>query len=255
MRSQVRVRTLIAIVFLASLVVSSAHAADPPSRPGMAYVPAGPFLMGSNADDPIVFDHEKGSEQPQHEVVLKAFYIDKTEVTNKQFDQIIKEHRRDERSSCDDCPVTAVTWFEARAYCDKLKKRLPTEAEWEKAAKGGNEERPAKLADYALKLADHAWFNANSLQGTKPVGKLKPNGYGIYDMLGNVREWTNDWFDPSYYQHSPKENPPGPEKGERHVERGGAFFLPARSVTSTIRYNHPPGFRLYFLGFRCAQDP
>jgi formylglycine-generating enzyme required for sulfatase activity len=248
MRSQVPVRTLIAVGFLAAVCSSAVYAADPPQRPGMAYIPAGPFMMGSKADDPIVFDHEKHSEQPQHEVVLKAFYIDKTEVTNKQFDEVTKGHVRDERSTCDDCPVTTVTWFEARAYCDKLKKRLPTEAEWEKAAKGGTEERPTKLFEYA-------WYNANALQGTKPVGKLKPNGYGIYDMLGNVREWTNDWFDPSYYQHSPKENPPGPETGERHVERGGAFFLPDRSVTSTIRYNHPPTFRLYFLGFRCAQDP
>jgi formylglycine-generating enzyme required for sulfatase activity len=231
------------------LSVGLALAADaPPERPGMVYVPAGEFAMGSKADDPVVFDHEKHSETPQHMVKLKAFFIDKTEVTNKQYDELVPGHQRDERSSCDDCPVTQVSWIAATSFCQMKKKRLPTEAEWEKAAKGGSDERPTPLDDYA-------WYNGNAITGTKPVGQKKPNGYGIHDMLGNVREWTNDWFDPSYYQTSPKEDPPGPEKGARKVERGGAFFLDKRSVTTTIRYNHPPVFQLYFLGFRCAQDP
>ena len=242
---------LLVLASSAAFVVSSAaavRAADAPKeRPGMAYVAAGEFQMGSRADDPKVFDHEKGSEQPQHAVKLKAFYIDETEVTNKQFEAFMG-HARDENSPCDDCPVNRVTWFEAKAYCESKQKRLPTEAEWEKAAKGGKDETFDHLDDYA-------WFNGNSIKSTKPVGQKKPNGYGIHDMLGNVREWTNDWFDQSYYQSSPNEDPKGPEKGERKVERGGAFFLPARSVTTTIRYNHPPTFRLYFLGFRCAQDP
>lgn len=231
---------------LSALVLSTAHA-GPPERPGMAYVPAGEFMMGSKADDPEVFDHERESEQPRHPVVLKAFFIDKTEVSHKQFEVFAPGHPRDPRSTCDECPMTNVSWFQAQAYCASLQKRLPTEAEWEKAAKGGKDERPEPFPDYV-------WFNGNAINGTKPVGTTKPNGYGIHDMLGNVREWTADWFDPGYYEKSPKENPTGPDTGVRKVERGGAFFLPKRSVTTTIRYNHPPTFRLYFLGFRCAAD-
>jgi formylglycine-generating enzyme len=237
----------VVLAVLIGITITARAADTAAARPGMAYVPAGEFLMGSKAGDPNVFEHEAGSEQPQHPVKLKAFYIDRTEVTHKQFDSFQPGHPRDERSPCDDCPMTNVSWHDAKAYCESQKKRLPTEAEWEKAAKGGKDETFAPLDDYA-------WYNANAIKGTKPVGQKKPNGYGIYDMLGNVREWTNDWFDVGYYQKSPKEDPKGPDKGERKVERGGAFFLPKRSVTTTIRYNHPPTFRLYFLGFRCAQD-
>ncbi len=245
------------LVVLAMLLTTSALAASPspapspaaaPERPGMAYIPAGEFLMGSATGDPEVYDHEVTSEQPQHPVTLKAFYIDKTEVTQKQFAEYSSMHQRDTRSACNDCPVTKVTWFDAKKYCEWKKKRLPTEAEWEKAAKGGTEERPKPLADYA-------WYNANSIQSTKPVGQKKPNGYGLHDMVGNVREWTNDWYDVDWYKKSPKEDPKGPESGTRKVERGGAFFLAKMGVTTTIRYNHPPTFTLYFLGFRCAQDP
>jgi len=244
----VRLSTVAVAALLTLASAARVCAADAvKQRPGMAYVPAGEFQMGSRADDPKVFDHERDSEQPQHTVKLKAFYIDTTEVTNKQY-ETYKGHARDENSLCDDCPVTQVTWFDAKAYCESQKKRLPTEAEWEKAAKGGKDETFEPLDDYA-------WFNANSIKSTKPVGQKKANGYGIHDMLGNVREWTNDWFDQGWYKKSPSEDPKGPDTGERKVERGGAFFLPARSVTTTIRYNHPPTFRLYFLGFRCAQDP
>ncbi len=216
-------------------------------REGMVLVPAGEFQMGIRDDHPDLFEHERQSETPRHPVTLKAFWIDKTEVTQKQIETMISGRERDSRSSCDDCPATNVSWHEAKAYCEAQNKRLPTEAEWEKAAKGGSEERPEPFADYA-------WFNGNSIQSTKPVGQKKPNGYGIHDMFGNVREWTADWFDPDWYEKSTKSDPKGPETGQRKVERGGAFFLPKRSVTATIRYNHPPHFRLYFLGFRCAAD-
>lgn len=254
-------RTTPLVVLLSLVLASPAFAASPsPAKSpaaaaapagdhaGMALVPAGAFQMGNTTDDPNLFEHEVEAETPQHTVELKAFYIDKTEVTHADFEKFRPGHPRDERSACDECPMTNVTWFDAKAYCESQGKRLPTEAEWEKAAKGGGDgKQPEPFADYA-------WYNANAIKGAKPVGQKKPNGYGIHDMFGNVREWTADWFEVQWYERSPKENPTGPETGQRKVERGGAFFLPKRSVTATIRYNHPPHFRLYFLGFRCAKD-
>jgi formylglycine-generating enzyme required for sulfatase activity len=233
-------------VALAAVVCCGRVAA--PEREGMKYIPAGEFLMGSRADDPKVYDWERKAEQPQHPVYVKAFYIDVHEVTNAEYERHDAHHERNVRyTPCDQCPVTEVDWDEAQTYCHAQGKRLPTEAEWEKAAKGGADADPTPLEE-------HAWFAGNSIQRVQPVMQKKPNGYGLYDTLGNVREWTTDWYSPEYYQQRVHDDPTGPPEGTRRVERGGAFFLPARSVTTTIRYNHPQGFHLYFLGFRCAAD-
>lgn len=216
----------------------------------MVLIPAGEFLMGSDKTDRNVYPHEKDKEQPQHPVFVDAFYMDAREVTHKAFERLYPRHERSKLyPTCDDCPVTEVTWHEAKAYCEAFDppKRLPTEAEWEKAAKGGAAFDP-------IRLIAMAWTSENAADGPKPVGTREPNGYGLYDMLGNVREWTADWYDPGYYQKGVRDNPKGPETGESKVERGGAFFLPRKGVTSTIRYHHPPDFRLYFLGFRCVRD-
>jgi formylglycine-generating enzyme required for sulfatase activity len=237
----------ISALLLAAVALPSCERA-PASPPGMRLIPAGEFLMGSRADDAKVYDWEKPHEQPQHPVFVDAFFMDEREVTNAEFERWRPEHPRErEHSPCDDCPVTDVTWFDAALYCRDQGKRLPTEAEWEKAAKGGSDRDPEPLDEYA-------WYAANSIKRAQPVGKKRPNGYGLYDVLGNVREWTTDWFDPGYYATGANHNPKGPGKGARRVERGGAFFLSARGVTTTIRYNHPPGLHLYFLGFRCAKD-
>jgi formylglycine-generating enzyme required for sulfatase activity len=238
----------------------NAAASIPADRSNMVLIAAGEFPMGSGpADD--VYPWEAPHEQPQHTVYLDAYYIDRTEVTNTAFERFDPKHERSPRSACDNCPVTAVAWNSAQAYCaaQQPPKRLPTEAEWEKAAKGGDPSgNPANLEEYA-------WFAKNSITTTQPVAQKRPNGYGLYDMLGNVREWTGDWYNPDYYRLQVRENPKGPAEGvqpaerggafPRRVERGGAFFLPRRGVTTTIRYNHPPVFRLYFLVFRCARDP
>ena len=217
----------------------------------MVYIPAGEFLMGSATDDPEVYPWERPHEQPQHPVYVDAFYLDVHEVTNAEYERLVPTHVRSERSSCDDCPVTDVSWIPAEAYCKALSpaKRLPTEAEWEKAAKGG-------LPTWAPEpFESYVWYDKETGKQAQPVATKKPNPYGLYDMLGNVREWTGDWYDPDYYHWHEYQNPKGPPTGARRVERGGAFFLPRRGVTATIRYNHPPEFALYFLGFRCAQDP
>ena len=213
----------------------------------MVYIPAGEFLMGRNMKDVDTLPIRKTPEHPQHPVWVDAFYIDKYEVTNQEFEQF-QPHQRHKQSPCDDCPVTKVSWHQGREYCASKGKRLPTEAEWEKAAKGGETEEPKPLPLYA-------WIFGISDNHAHPVGKKRPNGYGLHDMLGNVREWTTDWYDAGYYRQGETRNPKGPAEGKRRVERGGAFFLSPRGTTTTIRYNHPPEFRLYFLGFRCAQDP
>ena len=217
----------------------------------MVYVPAGEFLMGSATDDPEVYAWERPHEQPQHSVFVDAFYIDVHEVTNAEYERLVPTHVRSKQSSCDDCPVTDVSWTAADAYCRALSpaRRLPTEAEWEKAAKGG-------LPTWAPEpFEDYAWDDKETVTQAQPVATKKPNPFGLHDMLGNVREWTADWYRPDYYHWRENHNPKGPPTGTRRVERGGAFFLPRRGVTTTIRYNHPPDFALYFLGFRCAQDP
>jgi iron(II)-dependent oxidoreductase len=239
-------RGSIPVLFLGAAVALACERGPAPP-PGMRLIPAGEFSMGSRADDASVYDWEKPKEQPQRRVYVDAFFIDEREVTNVEFERWRPTHTRERRSPCDECPVTDVTWSDAVLYCRDQKKRLPTEAEWEKAAKGGSEREPKPLADYA-------WYQANSIERTQPVGQKRPNGYGLYDMLGNVREWTTDWFDPDYYAKGENRNPKGPETGARRVERGGAFFLSERGVTTTIRYNHPPSLHLYFLGFRCVRD-
>lgn len=214
----------------------------------MVRIPAGEFQMGSRADDPKVYEWEKPHEQPQHPAVTRSYYIDIHEVTNTEYERFDPTHVRSPKwTPCDDCPVTEVAWTDAVRYCEAQGKRLPTEAEWEKAAKGGADRDPEPLVEYA-------WYSKETINRTQPVMKKKPNGYGLYDMLGNVREWTGDWYGPTWYEQRERDDPKGPPQGQRRVERGGAFFLPARGVTTTIRYNHPPHFRLYFLGFRCAKD-
>jgi sulfatase modifying factor 1 len=238
---------------LLALVLAACSRA-PEQRPGMIYIPASEFPMGSRADDVRIYPWEQPKEQPQHPVFVNAFYLDVHEVTNKEFETWRFHARNQERSPCDECPVTDVSWEDAKAYCEEHKKRLPTEAEWEKAAKGGHDDPPMTVEQYDAYLAEHAWYAKNTITRAQPIMQKKPNDYGLYDMLGNVREWTGDWFDKDYFQQKVRDNPKGPATGERRVERGGAFFLTARGVTTTIRYNHPPTFHLYFLGFRCAQD-
>jgi formylglycine-generating enzyme required for sulfatase activity len=234
---------------LAAVVLAACGGARPPdAREGMVRIPAGTFTRGADLGERATLGWEKAA-QPAHPVTLRAFLIDVHEVTNAEFERFDPKHRRSEASACDDCPVTDVDWFQAHDYCaaQKPAKRLPTEAEWEKAAKGGSDAPPEPLGDYA-------WFAKNSGYRAHPVMQKKPNGYGVYDMLGNVREWCADWWDKDYYAQRVADDPTGPATGTRRIERGGAFFLPARGVTTTLRYHHQPEIRLYFLGFRCAAD-
>ena len=197
----------------------------------MVLVPAGHFQMGSQ--------QHGNDEKPVHTVHVSAFYIDKYEVTQKEFEQVMGENPS--RFKGADLPVDRATWFAAKAYCEKLNKRLPTEAEWEYAVKAGDD-------------AGGFWFKGNSKKHTHPGGQKKPNALGIYDMLGNLWEWVEDWYAEDYYKVSPLENPKGPPDGEYKVLRGGSWKLQASLVRPANRLRGTPRNLNYNYGFRCVRE-
>ena len=172
---------------------------------GMSAIPGGAFLMGSPKGQ------GRADEHPQHKVNLKTFYIDKMEVTVGQFRAFAGNNTPDQPSwSTDSHPVLGVSWKNALAYCKSLHKRLPTEAEWEKAARGGNS-KTYFFGDDASKLGRYCWHKDNASGTAQPVGQLAPNQYGLYDMCGNAFEWTADVYSADYYAMSPAFNPTGPD--------------------------------------------
>lgn len=233
---------------------------------GAVLIPAGEFIMGSN--------ETRADARPEHKVYLDAYYIDKYEVTNAQYYEFLEyikgtgDHSKchpDEPKGTDhkprmwnaddyynnpEYPVIRVTWYDAYAYAGWAGKRLPTEAEWEKATRGpngnrwpwGNEWDPAKCA-----LGEEI----------APVGSLEAGKsfYDCYDMAGGVAEWCADWYEIEYYQHAPTKNPTGPETGDQKVLRGGSRFGRGFLLRgSTRKYEKPHLFNIA-LGFRCAKTP
>ena len=241
----------------------------------MVLVPAGEFTMGRSAKDEFTGCQELGQdcqlsafmdEEPVHKVVLDAFSIDKTEVTNALYkaceDQGActppQESNSNTQSSYygnpafDDFPVIYVTWDQARIYCEWRGARLPTEAEWEKAARGTD----GRTYPWGEKI-DETFANFNySVGDTTAVGSYEngksPNG--AHDMAGNVWEWVADWYSDTYYGRSPAENPPGPASGDLRVLRGGSWGLVGLSVSTSYRYARDPAESGPDLGFRCAKD-
>lgn len=229
-------------------------------------VPAGWFLMGSNPHH----DPDAGpQEQPQRWVYLDAFAMDRYEVTNihylrfvlatgaswprywrgNPFPEKVSQH-----------PVIGLSWIEANVYCRWLGKRLPTEAEWEKTARGAD----GRLFPWGNEPA--GWGKSNiAHSGSKRGVKYPPlanvgrydrgvSPYGAYQMAGNVSEWVADWFDPEYYQYGTAFNPTGPEWGEDRVYRGGSWHEDPEVARSAGRGAHAPDHRSYLIGFRCARD-
>jgi len=233
-----------------------------PGPASMVLVPAGEFIMGSHQDGRLALK----DEWPTHPVYLDAFYIDQYEVSTAHYakflqetkrlppkywsEQVLKQHERK--------PVVGVDWDEAAAYCSWSGKRLPTEAEWEKAARGidqrlypwGDAEPSWQRAniDHCCDFSNHgALTNVGSFEGGK-------SPYGAYDMAGNVWEWVADWYDGDYYGKSPEHNPTGPSMGAKRVLRGGAWDSAPVYVRSADRLKLSPKFRLDNIGFRCARD-
>ncbi len=225
-------------------------------------IPAGPFDMGrlhSNPDDGLVWvPHILRDDRPVHTVTLDAFEIDVHEVTNRDYAKFVASgevkppyHWAAEQPPEDklDDPVANVTWDEADAYCRWAGKRLPTEAEWEKACRGGSSCAKYPWGEAA---ADDTKAHYDSVRGPKPVCSYDKNPYGLCDMAGNVWEWTADWYDREYYQSSPAENPKGPETGRYRMIRGGSWSDVPKFLTCAIRSYARPAERSPNIGFRCA---
>ncbi len=220
-------------------------------KDGLRYVriPAGTFRMGcSPGDDTNCQDNEK----PVREVrISKAFWMGQTAVTvgaYRRFAAATGKAMPSLTHSGDSLPMTAVNWAEAQGYCEWAGMRLPTEAEWEYAARAGT--TGARYAE----LENVAWYRDNSDHKPHPVGQKTPNGFKLYDMLGNVWEWTADWYEGTYTGSSPVIDPTGPSTGERRVLRGGSWYSYASGVRASVRNVVHPAYRNDNIGFRCTGE-
>ena len=290
--------SLVARVLLCSLTVSPAGMAFASGKPDdMVLVPTGEFRMGAPAGSGGLPD-----EQPERAVLLSAFYIDRFEVTNEAYFLFVSMsgHRMPENSNpaatlwkdrrpmpgIERHPVVNVSWTDADAYCRWAGKRLPTEAEWEKAARGTDGRRYPWGDQWDVLLANSASYWAGrtvqfdsgadweafwvkgegahiakekGLNGevlTMPIGSFpgSTSVYGLFDMAGNVAEWVQDWYDPNYYPSGPLTNPTGPPRGAIKSMRGGSWLKPAVSLRTSDRDWGTIDSRPSGTGFRCAQD-
>ena len=259
----------------------------------MVCVPSGNFLMGSQADaisSLLEFDRRVSkeffrAEYPQHEVFLSSFYIDRYMVTNAQYQLFMQAtgHPAPKywRIAPDtggkspfpvgeknpDHPVVGVAWQDASAYCKWSGKRLPSEAEWEKAARGGLMGQiypwPSRIKERINSQLSREKANYGGVGGpdrwhwTAPVGSFPPNQYGIFDMAGNGFEWCNDWYAEDYYSRSPARNPLGADTGLTRVLRGGSWnnnLYGKYQMRCAYRFHLRPKTRNMVIGFRCAVD-
>jgi formylglycine-generating enzyme required for sulfatase activity len=228
----------------------------------MVLVPAGEFTMGSRSED----GSAEQDEQPAHSVYLDDYYIDQYEVTTARYGQFFQETKRREPAYWSEQvvkqhgnkPVIGVDWHDAVAYCESIGKRLPTEAEWEKAARGHDErkypwgyEGPDEQRANFGRCCDFKDYAVLTDVGSFEGGK---SPYGVYDMAGNGWEWVADWYDTHYYGKGPARNPTGPASGKYRVVRGGSWNDAPGLVRSALRGRGAPSSRGDGMGFRCAQD-
>ena len=287
---------MLGLIILIVSLLSPAQAAEFTGKDGapMVLIAEGPFLRGSaeSQGDP--------DEHPQRTITLSAFYLDRYEVTNRRYQVFLKatNHRVPEHC-CDpsynlwkgaeiaakllDHPVVNVDWHDAVAYCTWAGKRLPTEAEWEKAARGiegreypwGNQHDRMRAngvsywsgTDFGSADETKSWWGSDNGTGviatkgtqgtlTIPVTELEKGATptGLMHMAGNVWEWVADWYDPKYYENSPDVNPKGSEGGEFKVHRGGSWLNHRGLLRSAVRDGSRSTMRNHGTGFRCAKD-
>jgi formylglycine-generating enzyme required for sulfatase activity len=237
-------------------VLSSAYADEIKDQAtGMEFVlvKGGCFKMGDISGD------GQADEKPVHEVCVDDFYIGKYPVTQGQWKAIMEKNPSYFKECGDTCPADGVTWKDVVEFIGKFNhktkkgQRLPTEAEWEYAARsGGGDEKWAGTNNEA-ELADYAWYSRNSGFKPHPVGQKRPNGSGIYDMTGNVWQWVEDYYGEKYYGGSPRNNPQGPGRGQFRVLRGGSWYFNAKDVRLSARFHGDPAFRSNDFGFRLVR--
>jgi formylglycine-generating enzyme required for sulfatase activity len=235
----------------------------------MVRIPAGRFVMGSAIGET--------DESPPHEVWIDALLVDRCEVTQEQYGKLV--HGNPSHFKGPKRPMEQISWADAALYCNHRSRaegfqpcyneenaqcnfdangyRLPTEAEWEYACRAGGESDYPFGAD-PQQLRQYAWYSENAAKATHPVGQMKPNAWGLYDMLGNVAEWCNDVYHEDYYGKSPPRNPHGPADGEKYVLRGGAWNGNAKGCRPARRVGEDPGFQdtcfaRDAIGFRCVR--
>jgi formylglycine-generating enzyme required for sulfatase activity len=243
----------------------------------MTLILEGVFTMGYNINN----KNEWGDtdEEPVHKVFLKSYYIDRFEVSSSQFSIFLNQHPKNAslyfqtglgvtiekvgslynpRTGLTNYPANRVSWYGADAYCRWINKRLPTEAEWEKAARGsdgrvfpwGNEFPTNNRVTFRRKF-NELGFKALELIDSMPNGR---SPYGVHHMAGNVWEWVSDWYEDVYYERSPFANPKGPNSGVSKVLRGGSWYYKAYYMRTTYRFNEKPEIFKNWQGFRCAKD-
>jgi len=228
-----------------------------PPPAGMVLIPAGTFVMGSDQED----------QQPAHTVSIDAFYLDKHEVTNREYMIFVKEtghpkppYYKDSDFNQPDQPVVGVSYNDAVAYAAWVGKRLPTEAEWEYAARGGLAKKKFPWGD-DISARDCNYVpsggkEADGYEYTAPVSKYPPNGYGLYDMAGNAWEWCSDFYSTTYYAASPDSNPIGPDSGYTRIVRGGSYLsINPKYLVCAFRMELKPFVQDRYYGFRCAKAP
>ena len=235
----------------------------------MVLVPAGPFTMGSNDGLP--------NERPEHSVTLDAYNIDQYEVTLSLYRKFLNAEKQEPpltwddeaASTVGDRPAIGIKWKSAAAYCQWAGKRLPTEAEWEKAARGTDRRRyPWGDMQPFVDIANYnrgVWVSeaitlmavTSGIEGMSVRHGLKEGGrspYGVFHMAGNAAEWVADWYERDYYRKSPGKNPPGPSTGEKRVLRGGSWADVPSALSVTARFSAEPDFEDRTMGFRCAMN-
>lgn len=272
---------LILSVIFTFLIVSAARGAtykDPPTDMELILIKGSCYIIGDT------FEKGRDDERPNKEVCVDDFYLGKYEVTQAQWRKIIEKNpsffQPDEDYSCcpiglcpwvtlfgcnyraaakeETLPVENVSWDDIQEFLEKLNKktgkdyRLPTEAEWEYAAKSGGKKEKWAGTYFELELDKYAWYRDTSGYKTQPVGQMKPNGLGLYDMTGNVWEWVNDWYNADYYKNIPKDNPRGPQTGVSRGMRGGSWFEDPWVIRTSYRVGGFPYLRSTNVGFRLA---
>jgi formylglycine-generating enzyme required for sulfatase activity len=218
----------------------------------MVLIPAGEVSMGANLGVP--------GESPIHRVQLDAFYMEQYVVKNKRYQAFCAATKRprapqvdDPRFDGEDQPVVGITWDEADSFCKWAGGRLPTEAEFEKAARAGLDGRLYPWGDEPP--LGRAHFGENQTSGcTMRVGQFAPNAFSLFDMAGNVGTWCSDWYDASYYSYSPRLNPAGPQTGSARVVRGGAWNDRPDSLRCANRFSVAPTCRSNLVGLRVARS-